>query len=510
MINNTLRSEKLLKNATWSTIGYLVYALIGFVSRSIFVYQLGEELTGVSTLFSSILNLLNMAELGFSNAISIHLYKPIAEGNERKIAALMNLYKKAYWAVAIFIFVAGMAMLPAIHLFVKADSVVPHLRWYFFLYILRTVLSYCYAYKGTLIAAYQEDYRRTNITNALLIVTTVLQTVALYYSANFTLYLLIAVLGTLLTNLLIHRQAGKLYPYLDKYKDEKVSAEEQKSIFAYIKAASVNKISLSVKSATDNMITSAFVNVVVTGIVGNYVMVTGTVEKLLGFFFWNCSPAVGNMVATTDKESQYNTFLDLEYIAFWIYGFLSAGMLCVLTPFVRDVWIRKDNMVLDNTTLALLLFNFFLIGTNFPATIFFDVRGLIKKMPYLNLLNLLVNLVVSLGLVKWLDVNGVYIGTVVSLALTTLPLTHYLVLRYHFDGKYWPYLKLYLYYFVVTFVGCTACAAVCNQIGWTGLLGVGAKIVACTVVYNGIFLLSSFRTREFHSIFALVKKILKR
>ena len=317
-------------------------------------------------------------------------------------------------------------------------------------------------------------------------------------------------MGTVVTNLLIHRMAGKLYPFLNRYREEQVSAQERRDIFAFIKAESVNKIAFSVKSATDNMIVSAFVDVVMTGIVGNYVMVTGTVEKLLGFFFWNCSPAVGNLAATTDKDSQYNTFMELEYLAFWIYGFLTAGMLCVLTPFVRDIWIRQEGMVLGSSTLVLLLLNFFLTGTNFPATIFFGVRGLIRKMPYLNLLNLLVNLVVSLGLVKWLGVNGVYIGTVVSLALTTLPLTHYLVLRYHFDGKYLPYLKLYLYYFVVTFAGCVACSAACSQIGWTGLLGVGAKIIACTVVYNGIFLLSSFQTREFHSIFALVKKILKR
>lgn len=510
MEKKTLRSEKLLKNTVWATIGYLGYAIAGFVSRSIFVSQLGEELTGVSTLFSSILNLLSMAELGFHNAIAIHLYKPVAEGDKRKISALLNLYKKAYRVIAAAVFAMGMALIPFIHLFAKTESVIVHLRWYFFLYVLKTALSYCYAYKGTLISVHQENYRKANITNLLLIITTVAQTVALYYTANFTLYLVIAVLGVLVTNLLIHREAGKLYPYLEEYKEEKVSPEEKKSIFAYIKAASLNKISLSVKTATDNMITSAFVSVVATGIVGNYVMITGTVEKFLGFFFWNCSPAVGNMVETTDKDSQYNTFLDLEYIAFWIYGFLSAGMLCVLTPFVRDLWIRKPDMVLGTSTLLLLILNFFLTGTNFPATIFFEVRGLIKKMPYINVLNLAVNLVVSLLLVRWLDVDGVYIGTVLSLALTTLPLTHYLVLRHHFDGRYWPYIRLYLYYLAVTAVGSAACVALCSQIGWTGLLGIAAKIASCTVVYNAIFLLASCRTREFRSIFNLVKKILKR
>lgn len=508
MEKKELRSEKLLRNASWATIGYLIYALVGFVSRSLFVSRLGEELAGVSTLFSNILYMLNMAELGFYGAISIHLYKPVAEGNEKKIAALMNLYKTAYRLVALAIFVMGLALMPFIHFIVKTDAVIPHLQWYFFLYLLRTVFSYCFAYKGTLISVYQEDYRRTNINNLILILTTLAQTVILYVTADFTLYLITAALGTLITNLLIHWEAGRLYPYLNKYKSERVSAENRSSIFAYIKAESINKISRSVKSATDSMITSAFVNVVITGIVGNYMMVIGTVEKLLGFFFGNCSPAVGNMVVTADKKDQYNTFLDLEYIAFWVYGFLSAGMLCVLTPFVRDIWIRQENMILGNSTLLLLLVNFFLTGINYPATIFFDVRGLIKKMPYINVLNLLVNLVVSLALVKWLDVNGVYIGTVLSLALTTFPLTQYLVLRYHFDGDYRPYLRLCLSYLAVTLVCCGVSFVLCEQITLTGLLGVIARILVCTVSYNGIFLLCSFRSREFRSLFALAKKIL--
>lgn len=505
-----LRSEKLLRNAAWSIIGYLAYAIVGFISRSLFIHQLGEDLSGVATLYTNILKLLSMAELGFSGAISIHLYKPIADGNEQKIAALMNLYRKAYQVIAVVIFALGMLMLPFVPLIVKTDAAIPHLRWYFFLYVLWTSLTYCFAYRDALITAYQEDYRRLNITNGILIAVTIVQIALLYWTANYTLYLTAAILGTLLTNLLIYRKAGTLYPYLKKYKDEKVTAEDRKSIFAFIKAESVNKISISIKTATDSVIVSAFVDVVMTGIVGNYMLVLGTLEKLLGFFFLNCTPAVGNMVATTDKDSQYNTFLDLEFIAFWIYGFLSAGMLCVLTPFVRDIWIRQENLVLGFPTLFLLILNFFLTGTNYPAAIFFGVRGLIRKMPYINVLNLLVNLVVSLGLVTWLGVNGVYIGTVMSLVLTSLPLTHYLVLRHHFDGNCRPYLRLYLYYLAVTVIGCGVCIGVCHFLPPAGLIGIVVKILACTAVYNAIFLLASFRTREFKSIFTLVRKILKR
>lgn len=506
--NQELRSEKLFKNAAYAIAGYLAYALLGFVSRGIFVNRLGETLTGVATLFCSILSLLSVAELGFSSAIAIHLYKPLAAGDRRRVAALMNLYRKAYWLIAISVFTLGMAILPFVHLLIKSDSAVPHAKWYFFLYVLQTTFSYCFSYKGALIAACQEEYRRTNITNLMLILTTLAQILLLLFTSSLTPYLIAAALGTLITNLLIHRKAKKLYPYLDTYKEEKVTKEERQSIFAYIRAASIDRISLSVKSATDNMITSSFVNVVMTGIVGNYVMVTGTVEKLLGFFFWNCSPAVGNLTATTDKETQYGTFLDLEYLAFWIYGFLGTGMLCVLTPFVRDIWIRQDIMVLPFSTLFLLILNFFLIGVNFPATIFFEVLGLIQKMPYMNLLNVLINLVVSLGLVPFLGVNGVYIGTVLSLILTTFPLTQYLVLHHHFDGKYKPYLSLSARLLLLTICTAAACIVLCNRISLTGLAGIAVKILLCTVAYNGIFLLATLRTPQFHSLFTLLMRIL--
>lgn len=510
MDKNELRSEKLLKNATWATVGYLAYAIAGFVSRSVFIYKLGNELTGVSTLFNSILNLLSMAELGISGAISIHLYKPVADGDERKIAGLLNLYRKAYRVISLVVLGLGLSMLPFIEIFVKTDAKIPHLKWYFFLYVLRTVFSYCYAYKGTLISVYQEEYRKTNISNALLIISTILQTVTLYFTSSYTLYILIYVTSTLLTNVLISREADKCYPYLNQYKEETVSPEEKRSIFSYIKADSINKAASSIKTATDSMIISTFVNVVVTGIVGNYNMVVNTVNTVLGFFFTSSIPSVGNMMATTDKRAQYNTFLDLEFIAFWIYGFLGVGMLCTLTPFVRDVWIRQDNLILGQFTLFLLVLNFFITGTSIPVNVFFTAKGLIQKIPYLNIVNVLINLVLSLWLVQTYDVDGVYIGTVISFILSSLPLMAYMVLRHHFDGNYIPYVKLYGYYFLVVFLSGTACVAVCNLITPTGLVGIACRVLACTLVFNGIFLLASFWTREFRSILSLVRNIVKK
>jgi len=510
MENEAIRSKKLIKNTFWATFGYIMYAVAGFVSRSIFVSQLGDVITGVATLFSSIMNLISMAELGFSSAISIHLYKPVAAKDEERICALLNLYRRAYKLIALCVLGIGLALLPVLQYFVKSDQDISNLKLYFALYVLKSVASYCYAYKSVLFTVNQESYYNSTVTNFVLVFVTVLQAAILHYKADFIAYLVVGILGTLVSNIWISLKANKRYPYIMKYKDAAVSPEEKKSIFAFIKATAIDRVASAVKTATDNMIISGVVNVAVTGIVGNYNMIISTVNTFLGFFFNNASPAVGNMVATVDKESQYRTFLDLEYVTFWLYGFLSTGMLCTLTPFVRDIWIRNSEMLLRPGTLFLIVFSFFLSGTTWPASIFFTVNGLIRKMPFINMINVLVNLVLSLWLVVLFDVDGVYLGTILSFAVTYLPLAYYYVLRYHFDGRYMPCIKAYCYYFLVTVVGAVFCWALCYEIPWNGLLGIMCRIVACTVVFNGVFLAASFRTREFHSILNLIKGILRR
>ena len=509
MKNESLRSEKLIKNTFWATFGYIIYALIGFVSRSIFVNQLGDTITGVATLFSSILSLLSMAELGFGTAISIHLYKPVAENDHKKVAALINLYRKTYTVIAFVVLAIGMLLLPFLNIIVKSDGDIANLRLYYVLYILKSVVSYCYAYKSVLITVSQESHFTANISNMILVLVTLGQTLILHFKASFIGYLIIGIFGTLVTNILVSAKADKLYPYLNEFRAENVSDEEKQSIYSFIKATAVDRISISIKSATDNMIISGVVNIAVTGIVGNYNMIISTAYTFLGFFFNNATPAVGNMVATADKDSQYNTFLDFEYITFWLYGFVSVGMLCTLTPFVRDIWIRKPGMVLSPITLFLIVFNFFFTGTCIPASIFFSVKGLIKKMPLINAITVILNLIFSLWLVGIYDVNGVYMGTILSFMMTNLTLTHYYVLKYHFDGRYGKYLALYAKCLAIVAVCRVACVCRCNKIAITGFIGIIAKVIFCSMVYNIMFFTATFRSREFISIFTLIKNILK-
>lgn len=60
------RLNKSMKNTVIGVMGTLLNLLFQFIARSIFIKILGEAYNGVNGLFSSILTILNLAELGLS------------------------------------------------------------------------------------------------------------------------------------------------------------------------------------------------------------------------------------------------------------------------------------------------------------------------------------------------------------------------------------------------------------------------------------------------------------
>ncbi len=505
-----MRSKKLLRNTMWSTLGYIGYALAGFVSRMIFVNTLGDTINGVATLFSSILNLLSLAELGFGSAIVLHLYKPVAENDQKKIAALVNLYEKVYRAAAGIVLVLGVVLLPFLQYLVKTDDNIENLRLYFFLYVLKAALSYLYSYRSVVIGVNQDSYVSTNISNIFLILMTFLQALALHFTNSFVLYLIIPIVGTLVSNIAIHCKASRLYPYLAQNRTERVSREELREILKFIKATAIDRVSSVLKLATDNIIVSAFVNVTVTGIVGNYNMVITMATTILGFFFNNAVPAMGNLTVSESRERQYDTLLDFQFVTFWLYGFAATGLLCTLTPFVTELWLHKASLVLPDTTLFLLIANFYLLGVAIPMAICFNVNGYIKKAPYVNFINVLVNLGVSLALVRPLGTNGVYIGTIVSLLVTSLWFMPYFVCKHSFDGDHKRFWSLFARGMLAVLLAAAPCVWLCGKVEAGGIGGFVLRILICTALFNAIYVLCFRRSKRMRSILGLVKNILRR
>ena len=85
------RKKNAIRNIWWGTINKLILTVIPFITRTVIIKVLGNEYLGLNSLFTSILDILNLTELGISSAIIFFMYKPIAEKDEKTISALLNL-----------------------------------------------------------------------------------------------------------------------------------------------------------------------------------------------------------------------------------------------------------------------------------------------------------------------------------------------------------------------------------------------------------------------------------
>ena len=106
------RVQNTRRNIIWGFFQRVLSVLLPFFVRTALIYQLGVAYVGLNSFYLSILNVLNLAELGFGSAIAYSMYKPIAEEDHETVGRLLQFFKKMYRVIGLLIFVAGLIMMP--------------------------------------------------------------------------------------------------------------------------------------------------------------------------------------------------------------------------------------------------------------------------------------------------------------------------------------------------------------------------------------------------------------
>ena len=208
------RTAYAMQNFAWSMMGTLVKALLAFASQTVFIYTLGSVYLGVNGLFTNILGMLSLAELGIGGAISFSLYKPLAEHDTKKIRQIINFYRSAYRMVAASVTVVGVAIIPFLNVIIKDADGIEHIRLIYSIYLFNTVTSYLLTYKTTLLSADQRGYIITNINTVIQVATSVLQITVLLIYKNFIVYLLIGALVQFVGKAVQNYATGRYYSYI--------------------------------------------------------------------------------------------------------------------------------------------------------------------------------------------------------------------------------------------------------------------------------------------------------
>lgn len=406
------RIEYALKNFAFGTLSNVAVALLNFVSRTVFVYTLGETYLGISGLFTNVLGMLSLADLGIASAVSFSLYKPLAEKDEAKIQAIIQFYKYAYRMIAVIVGIIGLTLIPFLKVIVKGGESVANLPLIYAFYLFNTVTSYLVSYKATILSADQKNYRLTNINTAIKTVSILLQILQLLIYKNFIVYLLVDLMVQLAGKIYTNYYVNRCYSYLKEKPKYKLDSAERRTIFSKIKALAVHKIGDVSINQTDNIITSAFINVTTVGLVSNFVMVINVVNTFINSFFSSATAGFGNLIAKEDEQARYRVAKAYDFLGFAFYGWSAIVLYFCLKPFVT-IWLGPERLI-DDTTIALLCVNYYLTGARVPLANVKIAAGIYEQDQWVPLVQSATNIVVSVVGAKYLGLQGVYLGTFVS------------------------------------------------------------------------------------------------
>lgn len=506
------RTKKSFRNISFGVIGLLANLVVTFVAKSIFIRLLGAEYNGVNGLFTNILNVLNLAELGFSASVGYALYRPLKEGDEETTARLMNYIAKVYRIIAIVVAAAGCCCIPALQYLIAEDiSTLPftlsQLRIYFAMFLANTVCSYLLAYKRTLISADQNSYIITNTDNICNIVLNVVQIVLLLIFKNYYAYLVVLILKTVINNIILHIIAGKKYPYLRKYRKLQPEKTEKSSIFKNVQAMFLNKIGIVVLYSTTSLIISAFVSLVDAGKYSNYLMITSNIYSFINLIFNSMTASVGNLCVEGDVEYQYKVFRKVQYLADFFAVFCFVCYLCLFNDFIT-IWVG-ESMLFSLPVVIVISLNAMILYIRRATIAFRDAQAFYKKDWYKPIIESVGGVGLAIGLSYVLGTLGVILGFTLVMFFVSFIIENHTLFKYGFKKRFFRQIAET----VGVMIFACGVGALTYYIGTFIPVGVGwfvLKLIFCMVISSGCFFLVSFRTPEFKYYVTLTKNYFKR
>ena len=269
------RLKRSAQNAAVGILGQVFSIACNFATRMVFVRTLSQDYLGIEGLFSSLLVMLSLAELGIGSAIIYSLYEPLAKNNREKIRALMQLYRRAYWTIAAIVTTLGIFFSLKLEWFIKEIPDIKHLRLYFLLFVANTAVSYLYSYKGTLIGADQKQYLVDIWRYVFTLIMTLGQIIVLLTTGSYFGFLVCMVVCTFLQNFVVSIVTDRRYPFLkSKMPVQKIDPDTLSKIKKNTFALVLHKIAGIASTPATNVILSVFIGLHTVALYANYLLIT--------------------------------------------------------------------------------------------------------------------------------------------------------------------------------------------------------------------------------------------
>lgn len=508
MVKKT-RTDYSMLNIIAGMGGYVINLIMGIICRMVFTRTLTADYLGISGLFTNILTMLSLAELGIGSAIGYALYKPLANDDKPKIASLMKFYAQCYCVIGVVIAVLGVCLIPFLHLLIQEPPAIKeNLYVIYLLYLFNTATTYFFSYRGALLTAAQQNYLVVGISYIVMITQSIVQIVLLLTTKNYMLYLLVLIVGGLCYNIIISNVAKKKFPYIAGANIAPLKGAEKKELISNVRALTIWKLSGLLVNQTDNMIITYFNGLITVGLSSNYTLLSGNINSLLNLVFNGITASVGNHNALETTDHKYALFKAINLANFWLFGWAAIGIFVCSTDLVHLLF--GENYILPIEIPLIMAINFYMVGMQNAVWTYKNTMGLFRQGRYLLFVTAAINIIMSIWLGKLWGLFGILFATAISRVCTNTWYDPYAIHKYGFEISVIPYYFRYLFYTAIGAVTGGICYYLCLRLAFSLVVNIILKIIICSAIPNTVFLLCFSRMPEFKYLQSFVQKVILR
>lgn len=480
----------------------LVYRIISiifpFIIRTITINVLSSEYLGLSSLFTSILQALNLMEVGIGSALIFNIYEPVAKNDTKKICNYLAYYKKCYRVIGSLILIIGIAIMPFIKTFING-TYPSEINIYiiYFIYLINTVFSYwLFAYKNSVALAYQRtdvESRILSISQSLLYIS---QIIILLLIKNYYIYIIMLPIFTIVKNILVSLKIDKLYP--DIRTIGTITSDEKNKVKSNVKALFGHQVFFTVINSADNIILSAFLGLTDLAIYNNYYYILSSINNIFTILFNSIQAGIGNSIILDKKEDVFENYKRFRLFIYMAACICSACLFCLYQPFM-NIWMGESLMLNDICVLIFTL-GFYVTQVRRVVTTYKNAAGMWSQdflKPYVVIL---VDIILNVILIPRIGSIGAMLSTIISICLIAIPWENYVLYRKLYKMKL---SEQYIFIFKEVFVliiSLIACKYITNYIIISGFLGLIIKLILTILISLLINLIMHFRTPELNWI----------
>jgi O-antigen/teichoic acid export membrane protein len=502
------RLQNALVNTFFEFCVRLYLALFPFVMRTVMLHTIGIGYLGLNGLFTSVLQILSISELGITSAIVYSMYEPVAKQDNKKLCAILRLYRIVYGLIGLAVFLLGTAMIPFLPKLISSD-VPPDINIYvlYMMYLVSTACSYSFlSYRCSLLQAYQHHYVISKINLVTMTLQFTLQILFLLLFRNYYIYIVTQFAVQLVNQIAVYLAAKRRYPELSP--KGTIDKQMTKDIFRKVKGLFCGKISGIILTSSDTVIISMFLGLTTLAIYQNYFFIVTAVIGFLSSITTGSMAGIGNSLITETVEKNYLSFRRFTFLIAWIVTVCTNCFLVLFQPFM-EIWMGLDKMLPMSMVIWFCLY-FFVFEYNQLLNTYRDCAGLWHEDQLRPLVMALVNLLLNLFLVRHIGLYGIIASTVVSILFVGTPWLLHKLFHLVFHRSMAEYLTDLAKYTAVTVISCAISYCITRFLNCSGLIALILNGLVAVCIPTVLYLILFRKNENFGDTLLLARGLLSR